>query len=191
MTAVRTLEANAYKQGKWWMVSIPEIDGLTQCKNIEQIPAQAADLAAISLDVPADQVAIKVSYRLPEDASAAAESWHQAQRQLTAAKTDAEQRFADYARTLKSEGYTLKDIGTLTGYTFQRIAQILKQGSSTEQEAIQRMTNVFFDRIGANEGAKSDEDVQGGATFSTVQLSGGNRVALLHTRTNETDVPSS
>lgn len=125
-TKVRTLEANAYKEGKWWMVSIPEIDGLTQCKTIDQIPAQAADLAAISLDVPADQVAINVSYRLPEDAKAAAESWHLAQRQLTAAKTDAEQRFTDYARTLKKQGYTLKDIGGITGYTFQRIAQILK-----------------------------------------------------------------
>lgn len=126
MTTVRTLEATAYKEGKWWMVSIPEIDGLTQCKTIEKIPEQAADLAAVILDVPADQVAVTVDYTLPEDAKAASESWHQAQGQLTAAKANVDARLADLARTLKGQGYTLKDIGALTGYTFQRIAQILK-----------------------------------------------------------------
>ncbi|MDJ0315770.1 hypothetical protein [Arthrobacter antibioticus] len=126
MTTVRTLEVTAYKEGKWWMVSIPEIDGLTQCKTIEKIQEQAADLAAVILDMPADQVAVNVAYTLPEDAKAASESWHQAQGQLTAAKADVDARLADLARTLKGQGYTLKDIGALTGYTFQRIAQILK-----------------------------------------------------------------
>lgn len=126
MTTVRTLEATAYKEGKWWMVSIPEIDGLTQCKTIEKIPEQAADLAAVILDVPADQVAVNVAYTLPEDAKAASESWHQAQGQLAAAKANVDARLAELARTLKGQGYTLKDIGAITGYTFQRIAQILK-----------------------------------------------------------------
>ena len=126
MSTVRTLEATAYKEGKWWMVSIPEIDGLTQCKTIEKIPEQAADLAAVILDLPADQVAVTVDYTLPEDAKAANDSWHQAQGQLTEAKANVDARLADLARTLKDQGYTLKDIGALTGYTFQRIAQILK-----------------------------------------------------------------
>lgn len=125
-TKVRTLEANAYKEGKWWMISIPEIDGLTQSKSFEKIPEQAADLAAISLDVPAEQVAINVAYKLPEDAAAASESWHQAQGQLAAARATVDSSLVNLARTLKGEGYTLKDIGGLTGYTFQRIAQILK-----------------------------------------------------------------
>ena len=77
MTTVRTLEAIAYKEGKWWMVSIPEIDGLTQCKDIEMIPEQAADLASVILDVPADRVAVNVAYSLPEGAQAADKSWNQ------------------------------------------------------------------------------------------------------------------
>lgn len=77
MTTVRTLEATAYKEGKWWMVSIPEIDGLTQCMTIEMIPVQAADLASLILDVPADLVAVNVAYSLPEDVKAADESRHQ------------------------------------------------------------------------------------------------------------------
>lgn len=59
-----------------------------------------------------------------------------------------------------------------------------------DQEATQRMTKIFLDHMGATKGAKPGEDVQGSATFSTVQLSGGNRVALLHTSTNEPDPPS-
>lgn len=123
---VRTLKANAYKEGKWWMISIPEIDGLTQCKAFEKIPEQAADLAAISLDVPADQLAVEVAYQLPGDAADANESWRRAQGELAEARVAVDDRLANLARTLKGEGFTLKDIGGLTGYTFQRISQILK-----------------------------------------------------------------
>lgn len=49
------------------MVSIPEIDCLTQYKTIEMIPVQAADLASLILDVPADLVGVNVTYTLPED----------------------------------------------------------------------------------------------------------------------------
>ncbi len=122
---VNTLKATAYKEGKWWMVSIPEIEGLTQAKNIAQIPEQAADLAAVILDVPAEQVAITISYKLPEDAAAADQAWKAAQQQLAAAKANVDATLADLVRTLKGQGYTLKDIGALTGYTFQRVAQII------------------------------------------------------------------
>lgn len=124
-STVRNLEANAYKEGKWWMVSIPEIDGLTQAKTIAQIPEQATDLAAIILDVPADQVAVNISYKLPEEAAAADQSWKAAQAQLADAKAKVDATLAELARTLKAQGYTLKDIGALTGYTFQRVSQII------------------------------------------------------------------
>jgi hypothetical protein len=125
MGNVRTLQATAYKDGKWWMVSIPEIDALSKCKTIDQVPNQAADLAAIVLDVPKEKVAVSVTYKMPEEAAAVNESWHEAQRQLAAAREDVDAKLAELARTLKGNGYTLKDIGVLTGYTFQRISQIL------------------------------------------------------------------
>lgn len=62
MEAPRALKAEAYKEGKWWLVSIPEIDALTQSRTMRGVPAMAADLAAIVLDVPEGQVDVAIAY---------------------------------------------------------------------------------------------------------------------------------
>ncbi|MEE2524526.1 hypothetical protein [Pseudarthrobacter sp. J47] len=126
MSNTRTLEATAYKEGKWWMVSIPEIDALSQCKAIDQVPEQAASLAAIVLDVPEDTVNINVTYRLPEDAAKVSQQWHEAKAHVIDAEATAADKLAELAGTLKRHDWTLKDIAAVTGYTFQRISQVLK-----------------------------------------------------------------
>lgn len=62
MEAPRALKAEAYKEGKWWMVSIPEIDALTQSRTMRGVPVMAGDLAAIVLDVPVGQVDVAIAY---------------------------------------------------------------------------------------------------------------------------------
>lgn len=125
--SVRNLDATAYKEGRWWMISIPEIDALSQATTIESVPAVAADLAAIVLNVPAEDVAVHISYRLPEAAVRAEEDWQHAKEDLSAAEAKVTDTLREYIRTLRGSGYTLKDIGQVTGYTFQRISQILKE----------------------------------------------------------------
>src|SRR5690242_16479877 len=48
------------REGKWWMVHIPELDGLTQARNLGEVEAQARDYIAVWLDVPADSFAVHV-----------------------------------------------------------------------------------------------------------------------------------
>lgn len=130
----RTLEATAYKEGKWWMISIPEIDGLSQAKTVETVPNMAADLAAIILNVPQEAVSVNITYRLPEAAAVIDRQWHEAKAQVVTAEATAADKLAELATTLKANGWTLKDIAAVTGYTFQRIAQILKHRAETHEE---------------------------------------------------------
>ena len=44
------------------MVSIPELDALSQASTKEEVPAIAADLAAITLDLPAEKIAVTITY---------------------------------------------------------------------------------------------------------------------------------
>lgn len=62
MEAPQVLKAEAYKEGQWWMVSIPEIDALTQSRTMRGVPVMAEDLAAIVLDVPVGQVDVAIAY---------------------------------------------------------------------------------------------------------------------------------
>ena len=122
-----TLEAKAYKEGKRWMVSIPELDALGQARGIASVPAVAADLAAIVLNVPAEEVTVHITYALPESAEDAGHEWEEAKANLRAAEANVSDTLREYVRTLKDNGYSLKDTAAVTGYTFQRISQILKE----------------------------------------------------------------
>lgn len=124
MATARKLTAEAHKDGKWWMISIPEINGLTQAKTAEKVPEMAADLAAISLDLPTDQVEVTITYKLGEQVEGVRQEWLTAQEELAAARKTAETQFEALAMTLKDQGYTIRDIATVTGYSFQRIGQL-------------------------------------------------------------------
>ena len=44
----------------WWMISVPEIDGLTQAEHLADIHEMATSLIAVTLDVPMEEVRIRV-----------------------------------------------------------------------------------------------------------------------------------
>lgn len=48
------------RDGKWWMVAIPEIDGLTQARDQREVEVMARDYIVAVLEVPADSFAIRI-----------------------------------------------------------------------------------------------------------------------------------
>src|ERR1019366_7966300 len=48
------------REGKWWMIDVPAIDGLTQARRLSEIKTMAVSLIAVTLDVPASQVGVNV-----------------------------------------------------------------------------------------------------------------------------------
>lgn len=55
---MKTYEVTAKRDGKFWFIRIPELDGVTQALNEEEIPVMARDYIAVTLDVPADSFEI-------------------------------------------------------------------------------------------------------------------------------------
>ena|SRR5215216_4757443 len=48
-------------KGHWWAISVPEIDGVTQARKLEDVEQSARELIAVSLDVELDEIAVEVS----------------------------------------------------------------------------------------------------------------------------------
>ncbi|AQY01619.1 hypothetical protein [Microbacterium foliorum] len=48
------------RDGKFWLIRIPELDGVTQARTHDEVPDMARDYIAITLDVPADSFEISV-----------------------------------------------------------------------------------------------------------------------------------
>lgn len=55
-----TYRATATREGKWWMIRIPEIDGLTQARRLEQAEEMAREYIAASEGVELANVDVTV-----------------------------------------------------------------------------------------------------------------------------------
>lgn len=125
MGAKRVLEATAVKEGKWWTITIPEIDQVTATKKIAEVGEYANSLAAAVLDVPNEEVEVVVTFTVPEAVST---EWEAARTETRRAKeltiNAAAHTKAVIAR-LHGDGYTTRDIEKVLGMSFQRVSQIL------------------------------------------------------------------
>lgn len=48
------------RDGRWWMIHVPEIDQLTQARHPGEIEQMARDLIAVSTDTPVAEVSVRV-----------------------------------------------------------------------------------------------------------------------------------
>lgn len=51
LTLEHVYEVEVTREAKWWMVSIPEIDGLTQARRLSEVEQMAREYIAVTLDV--------------------------------------------------------------------------------------------------------------------------------------------
>lgn len=117
------------REGKWWMVRVPEIDGLTQARRLGEAELMARELIAVSQDVPLEGVHVEVrlasvgglsnvAERVAEIAShreEAAELERQATRDATA-----------LAKALSDRDIPVRDVGAILGVSHQRAHQLLR-----------------------------------------------------------------
>jgi hypothetical protein len=125
MVEMKTYHANVSRDGRFWLVHIPEIDQYTQARNLTEVEPMARDLIALWLEIPADSFDIAVHVELPKAVQrhlelAAKYAADSARAQARAAR---ERRIA--ARELKAKGLTVRDIGAALGVSHQRAQQLV------------------------------------------------------------------
>jgi len=122
--------ATISREGKWWMVRVPAIDGLTQARRVSEAALVARELIAVTLDVALADVEVAVTFepigtvedisaevsRIAADRARAAELERRASRDL-----------ASLAKTLRAQGIPGRDIGALLGMSHQRAQQLVSE----------------------------------------------------------------
>jgi predicted RNase H-like HicB family nuclease len=58
---MRTYTANVTRDDGWWMVSVPEINGLTQATDPSEVERMARSMIAMQMDVPPDSFNITIT----------------------------------------------------------------------------------------------------------------------------------
>jgi predicted RNase H-like HicB family nuclease len=116
-----------WDQTGWWVVTVPDVPGaITQCRRLDQVRADAAEVIEIQTGEPVDPADIEVEPRLPGDVGNVAEEARRLRAENEELKRRADERTRVAVEMLHRAGFTLRDIGELTGLSFQRAQQIVK-----------------------------------------------------------------
>ena len=125
--------ANEYKievarEGKWWMIRIPEVDGLTQARRLSEVDYMARDYIALVTRTPIDRIRVHVaSIDIPGHGDISESAQHLVEGRILAAKRAAEiqELTGQYARDLVALKIPIRDVADLLDLSFQRVSQLV------------------------------------------------------------------
>lgn len=122
--------ARVTREGRWWMVAVPEVDGLTQARRLSEVVSMARSLIAVTLDVDPDDVEVTLSIERVGDVEVA-DRLAQIRREradLAELERSLAQHTRSLARDLADHDVPQRDIGAVLGVSHQRAHQLLASG---------------------------------------------------------------
>ncbi len=122
-----TYTATVTREGHWWMVHVPAIDGLTQARRLSEAAQMARELIALEVEVPIADVAVEVTVADVDglDVAAELEAIRGERAKAAELERDASARATALARSLAARRLTVRDIGTILGVSHQRAHQLV------------------------------------------------------------------
>jgi hypothetical protein len=122
-----TYKVEVTRDERWWMIHVPDIDGLTQARRIGEIEEMARSLIAISTDAPLSDVAVEIhSITVPGlgDIGGKAEYVRSLRERAAEAEAQSVRESSYYAQSLTKAGVPVRDIAELLGVSPQRVSQL-------------------------------------------------------------------
>lgn len=121
----KTYRATVTREGKWWMVAIPEYDGLTQARRLGEVEQMAREWIAVTIDAPIEDVAVEVAVDRVADIRVGDMLIEIKKTRADAARLEATARdqTEELVRQLAAAQVPVRDIGAILGVSFQRAHQ--------------------------------------------------------------------
>lgn len=119
--------AEVTRDGKWWMVSIPELDGLTQARRLGETEQMAREFIAVTTGQPIEEVSVELTINVPgvENAGTRADAIRRERAEAAALEARAIAESKRLAQDLAAKSVPVRDIGEILGVTFQRASQLV------------------------------------------------------------------
>ncbi len=129
-----TYTALVSRNGKFWHVEVPEIDRVTQARNINEVDDMARDLIAIMAGIEPDSFELDVRIQLPDSVRAHLSEVERARGVETEARSRAATELRAAAAELKNAGLSVRELGAVLGISYQRASQLTsRSGASAER----------------------------------------------------------
>ena len=125
---MNTYAVSVTREGRWWMVRVPEIDQVTQARRLSEVTKAARELIAVTLDVPMSTVGVRVLVERVgevEDVTGRAEAIRKEHARADELARRAQDESKELARQLAGAHVPMRDIGELLGVSHQRVHQLI------------------------------------------------------------------
>jgi hypothetical protein len=117
------------RDGRWWIVHIPEIDGVTQARRLTEASTMAREYIALDRGIPLREVQVEIaSIGMKEPSSRelldSARQIREMRAQATELERESGERARQFAQSLVAHGIPVRDIATLLEISPQRVSQL-------------------------------------------------------------------
>ncbi len=126
---VTTYRVVATQEERFWLLSVPELDVVTQAKTLDRAEATVRDLIAVWLDVPSDSFAVEIEPRLDDEWMKLLRDTRDARATADRASARASELLRTSVTTLHDAGLSAREVGSLVGVSYQRVQQLLAEGA--------------------------------------------------------------
>jgi predicted RNase H-like HicB family nuclease len=114
----------------WWALTSPDVSGaVSQCRRLDQAAGDMAEAITLMTGQDVSRADIEVAWHVPGEAGTAAQRAYElrvkADRLAAEAMTESKRAVGD----LREAGFSYRDIGTVTGMSYQRAQQLDKEHS--------------------------------------------------------------
>lgn len=109
----------------WWVVTVPDLPGaITQSRRLDQVSDDVAEVIELMTGETPGSYEIDLQWSAPVDADAKAHTARDLRAEAERAAERAAAATKQAVEALSAEGFTYRDIGTMTGVSYQRAQQL-------------------------------------------------------------------
>jgi hypothetical protein len=110
--------------GRYW-VATPEAGGVTQARRLDQLPERVVEVIHLMTGQDVDPGDVTLDIHYEDELGRRAAELRDRRADLEATEKELAELTASTARALRERGMNLRDIGTLTGVSYQRVHQLV------------------------------------------------------------------
>lgn len=126
---MKTYQAEITRDGKWWMIHIPEVDGLTQARRLSEANQMAREYIALTTNTSIDNIKVETVIKEIANLNIAEEMTiiTQEREQAKKLESDSMERATELAKQLAAKEIPVRDIGVIIGQSYQRAHQLIQK----------------------------------------------------------------
>jgi len=119
--------ARCHREGRWWVVEVPELGHTTQARRLDKVEEMVRSLIQMFTDDDPSGATVTADVAFADDNTRVeVELARDSRTRAAAAQREATERQARAARLLSAQGFSVRDIGVLLGLSYQRAQQLTR-----------------------------------------------------------------